>query len=881
MSQRIDERAQTILYHALGADFKQGLALFEKHFAAAEADFQIKELETLLFVLGDNTLHNMQRPAWYHYYLARMAYQQWNPTLVEEHLHKAVIDESQRLLPVQSGLGELLETRKTLLNGKNRILQGDWSVGISLLEQAGISASAQGESSLQLEAQQAKAATYIAWARADGGWQEPAGQPLIRWLERLLMIFLLPLYLVLWIILKARRMAVLSKPAWRYGMYYSNWPIFWYYQQAYRSLSLPLGAEADLPSSQVFRSQMMKADLLHRLLADRLAQEIYQRERDLLPERANNITRYRKAQILLGMGRMKIQSKQYALARQPLSEARGIFASLQDWNSWAYCVLLLGQIAMLTGTSRIALRNYTIAAQVFRKKRDLAGLSETLECLYEFGQSGIPAPLVEPFRRVMHSIQPKTFTVRMPGRLFEWLQLASWLLPVAVLLGLASVISYLIIRAPVTGLESLWQAVISWQALFVFIGVWLGVGLVQMLLGLVGLASALQARRMSLDYITVGQEALEYRSTLPDRSAILPWGELEAYLSVERGWWGKPGEATSFEHLHSAQIKAILLPGTTNRYQELQQAVRQKVTLNPQLFHLNRIGIEILVLVLLSAIVFLGAFALAQRPLPQLNVSIRAWLAATITLFYYFVLLAITSRWVTHFFEVAYATAGNQVKRLSWITAALALAWIGVGLVLKPALMMWSPLVVGWGVLLLISLLLHSGILSHLTSKSLQLGLRAGIYLLAVLLLMRLVLPISINLYAFTYFGAASGYASGYPMPPPSDLRSEYFRHMRLAGIWMNRIDSTHPFAYAYLGYAEYWDGQYDQSLAFYERGMRSFTPFQAPPDFDYCRALAYSKMGASEQTSRACASFNAAGTHDTNCERLFPEESGVCKGLP
>jgi hypothetical protein len=880
MSQRIDEKHQTILYHALGANFKQGLALFEEHFAAEESDFQIEALESLLAVLGDSTLHDMHRQAWHSYYSARLAFMRWKPALVDQRLKEASIDESQELLPILPDLLELLEIRKSLLEGKNRILQGDWIRGITLLERAGQSAAAKGETAILLEADDARAAAYIAWARASGDWQKPAHSPLTHWLQRLLLIFLLPLYLALWIFLKARGLAILSKPAWRYGIYYSNWPIFWYYQQAYRAKTRQTSNTADQTSTDSFRTQMMWADLLRRLLADRQVNEIYQGELDQLPEKDDDITRYRKAQILQGLAGIEIHSGRPAATRVLLSEARRSYAALADWNSWAQTVLLLGDVALDAGVLPTALRNYSLAAQVLQQNQDLAGLTEALGRLYQLGETDLPQALAERLSQAVGKIQPKIFTVRMPGRLFDLLQLVSWALPVAVALGCAAVVSYLIIRSPVSGLNNLWQALFSWQSLLILVVVWLGIGLVQALLGLLGLASAQRASRMSLDYIVAAGDALEYRSLVRGRTARLLWGEIDAYLRVERGLWGKPAGALSFERLGSSQDNAIRLPGATTWYRQLQRTVQQKMDRQPQIHRLNGILAEIVLLMLFSALVFLGAFALAQHPLPRLEVSTRAWLASVATFLYYVAILAVTARWVLHFINVAYATAGKP-GRLSWIAAAIAGGLIGIGLLLKPALLMWSPMFVGWGVVLLAAVLPHSAVFAHSSSRLLKWGLRAGVYLLGSLLVLRTILPIAINLYGFTYLGAASGFNPQHPSPPEQSLRSTYFEQMHSAGVWMNRIDPTHPFAYGYLGYAAYWEGNFAQSIAFYDRGARSFTPFQAPPDFNYCRALAYREMGAEQQAQDECRLFNDAGAAGTNCELLFPEAAGACSDLP
>lgn len=871
---RSDERQQTILYHALGADFKQGLALFDENFTAAETNFQIEVLESLLAVLDDSTLHDVHRPAWHHYYAARLAFLQCNPALVEQHLKEATRDESQGLLPVQPGLIKYLELRKTLLEGKNRSMQGDWIKGIALLERARQSAAAQGESALLLEAEEARAAAYIAWARNCGDWQEPAQSSPTRWLQRILLVFLLPLYLAVWITLKVKGMAALARPAWRYGIYYSNWPIFWYYQHAYRLTSHGIG-------SHDFRSRMRRADLLHRLLADHQAREAYQVELDQLPEKCDDITRYRKAQILQGLARIDIQTGRPVAAHALLSEARHSYAALKDWNSWAQTVLLLGDVALSADALPAALRNYSLAAQVLQQNQDLAGLTEALGSLYRLEDAGLPQALDERLSQTVSKIQPKTFTVRMPGGLFDLLQLASWVLPVVVALGCAAVVSYLITRAPVSGLNSLWQALLGWQTLLILAGIWLGIGLVQTLLGLLGLVSALRSGQMSLDYIVAGDDVLEYRSLVRERTAQLPWAEVKTYLRVERGLWGKPSGAISFEQLRDSQGKAIRLPGTATWYQPLQRTVQRKMKEQPRIYRLNGILVEIMLLMFFSALVFLGAFALAQRPIPRFEVSTRAWLAATATFFYYVTILVITGRWVLHFSEVAYATFGKHTRRLSWIAAALAGGLIGIGLLLKPALLMWSPMFVGWGMMLLAAVLSHSVIAPHSPSRLLQRGLQAGFFLLGSLLVLRTILPIAINLYAFTYLGAASGFNPQQPNPPEQNLRSAYFEQMRSAGGWMNRIDPTHPFAYGYLGYAEFWDGNYAQSLAFYDRGVRSFAPFQAPPDFNYCRALAYQEMGAEQQAQDECRLFNAANAAGTNCERLFPEAADTCVGQP
>jgi hypothetical protein len=251
---------------------------------------------------------------------------------------------------------------------------------------------------------------------------------------------------------------------------------------------------------------------------------------------------------------------------------------------------------------------------------------------------------------------------------------------------------------------------------------------------------------------------------------------------------------------------------------------------------------------------------LTQGIIPVLSTAAHAWLASSITAGAFVIQFCVIGGWISHYIRVQGEV--TSAARLVPIASLLGLLLIVIGVFGRLFVFLFGPLLIFSGATLLFCAarsLRHRGPrrqqrLATLTAGAVLVG---GLWLIG-----RTMLPILINMQAFTYLQAAGKLNPASPLTPAA--RTEYFERMEQAGKWMTQIDPTYFFGYGYIGYVHYFransgeskTANYKASVEAYDQAIRvSGDNFI---DYYYCRALAHHKLGNESQSREDCRTFVA-----------------------
>jgi tetratricopeptide (TPR) repeat protein len=868
-----------ILYHALGANLTEGIRRFETSFLAAESEYHLDDIDSLLDLLADPTLHEPRRLAWYHYFKIRRE-------LLRYHLK-----EAKRLLDAEIEIDPedipMLQPRLRLLQGQIKVMRGEWIAGITILDQVVSDVQANGEAVLTATAEEWIARAYLGRAQSAGGWEEPTSHGIDGMSHRFWDFVLLPFYAIVWVYLGWRNERELWRPMRRYGANYSNWPIFWYYLQASRALNRAREIAPHSDTTRRFRLEIMQLGLSRYLLALRETADKCTRLLETLPvaaqyERA--VVKHEFAQVLLRLHRTKTWSH-HAGEGQPIENAgqllediHSVYAAVGDNHSIAYVDLLLGDVCLTTTDPEAALDRWQAALRAFSNEvhPDIAGTAEALGRVYSILDGKYPQAIKDRARTLLQGIERQVFVVRLTNRLFRIIQSAGWVVPMLLVLAIAIPVNRFAALSSTEEMRDLAHTTFSLTGLAIGGAAIFAAAILSALLGLLGLVCSLRAETIRLDYFVVDQSALCRYDSTGVRQAMLCWEEITSYLRIERELWLTATKPWSFVFLRDVHGTGVHVPCTTAWFGHLQEQIERLVGHAPNQYRLPRFGLQFLGLAIVVSVTAAASIILTQGNLPRISVPVRAWSASFLTFAHWLILIAVVTKWIIHYVHVNCEVVPGPQLALAGGLSGIVL--IVAGSMARPLVLMWGPVFVACGTLLLLAICnCYYGSCLLLSRRILVAVASATIVLIGFYLVLRSMLPILVNAQAFTYLGVAGNMDLSGPTQPEALSRSTCFERMGQAGQWMVAVDSTYSFGYMYIGYTAYYEGSYQASLDAFNRAI-DHSGKTVPADFFYCRALAYHKLGLTAPAGADCEVFvSAQKTDKTTCELLFPEDSGLC----
>lgn len=856
MTRHLDDTTLLVLYHALGTNLSKGLQLFEAAFLDAASDYRLGDIDALLDLLADPTLHDERRLSWHHYYTARKALLQWRPQEIEESLEKAEV--SPKDAPV-------LQPRLELLRGQVQVMRGEWATGLATLKRVTGAFRSASETTLVAEAEEWTARAFSGRAQSSGGWAVSRLRGLAAWLRRVLTVIALPLYVPILIYLWVTGAREFWQPAIHYGADYSNWPVFIYYLRAFRALTRASRVVSDSDPDRAFRLKIMQAELWRRLPAACAASEAYE---ELLEPLSDKEAGYQVALLKHGLAQVLLDLNELERAQQLLDEARVAYAELNDARAVAHVDLLLGDIATRTGSLEAALPLWKSSLNVFEDQQDAVGLAEGLSHCYAVLESD-DVPAKQGFLNLIQGIERQVFAVRLPNRLFDLLQLLGWIIPILVTLSLMAYAAYFILHAEAADMWQMARFILSLRGVLVAGGIVLAAVVLNTLVGLVGLASTLWTEAARLDFFVLDKSALHRYDFSSRELESLSWSAVTTYIRVERAVWRKPASTLSFDYLHDAEGNSMRLPGTTAWFGHLQREVEGHVGQPPQCFRLRWYGGA---LVGFMALALSLSYALIEGIIPGVSVAVHAWLASLLLAGAYVGTAFVTGNWILHYIRV-----GRQVTPASRLVPAVSLLGVclfGLGAFGRRILFVTNSLAVFWGVVLLLGLVagLRPSKGGPNWRRPLATAVGGTVLLVGTWLILRALLPILLAIQAFTYLRAVHGLDPN--QPHYQAARADYFEHIGQAGEWAVTIDPTFYQGYGYLGYARYFQGDYEASVAAYTQGLR----FGSSAFILHCRALAYHALGDEANAQRDLQlylKYHRPG-EIPGCQSLFPETAGI-----
>lgn len=861
MIRHLDDMALTILYHALGSDLTEGIKLFEVSFFEAESNYHLNDIDSLLDLLADPTLHDPRRLAWRHYFNIRKELLQWHLSKADK-LLDAQIDIETKDIPA-------LQPRLNLLRGQAKVMHGDWIAGLNILERVASAEQSAKEMSFEADLYEWIARAYMGRVVSSGGWNEIKNHGAGALFQRALNIIMMPFYAFIWIYLRRINAYEFWQSLRCYGMDSTNWPIFWYYLRASRALFRAKQITPSADSDRIFRLEIMQADLMRQLLAGGEAVAIYQKWLDRLPQKG---AEYSVALLKHGQAQTLLDQGENPKAQMLLEQARQVYSELENKRASAYVDLLLGDIAFQSKSIEHALNQWDSALTILKEHQDTIGLAEGLSRCYAILEGAYTDQVKQRASKLVHSVGRQVFTVRVTNRLLNLLQLMAWITPILVAFALAVMLTNYVFQA---SLQEAWaraRLILLGQGLLVAITVIFATGITNVLLGLIGLAYTLRTNAIRLDFIALDETALYYYDFNGNQQACFPWSEIQTYLRIEREIGLRPSPSLSYDYICTTTSQTIRLPAVTTWFSQLQQEAEHRIGRAPQSYRLHWFGIQFIAVNVLMDATVATAFIFTQVAILGISVSTRAWLASLLMAGAHIGLFYITAGWLLHYIRVHYHV--TPVSRFALIVGGLSAIMIGLGIFAKSLVFLWAPSLIFWGTILLYGLVHRIGYHRSNKQQRLMTIFQGGVLVIGTLLVLRALLPMLINWQALTYLGAAGKFDPDNPTILSQEVRTSYFEKMGRLGQWMIRIDPTYPFGYGYVGYERYFEGDYETSIAAYNQAIY-FTGFRAPRDYYYCRALAYYKLGDTyymQQDSQVFENIESSGK--TMCEILFPEEA-------
>ena len=879
MSDRLDDTTKSVIYHALGWDLSEGLRRIDTAFCEAEDDFDLSTIDDLLDILSDRTLQKEERLAWFRYYSARRALMLGLSRPVEAFLAEAKTGS------FKVGFENIVAPRKNVLwecrlgymVGQITVMGGDLIQGLDLLRLASGQAAEAKDGTLEGRIQEALARAHIVRARSFGGWDRGQDRGAARLLRAAMTAVLFPFYAFVCAYLRAIGTRELWPAVLRYGAEFSNWPIFWHYLNAHRALGR---AQALAPASarnRTLRIQIMQADLLRELCAPRRALRIYE---DLLANPALRDATYLSALIQHAQAQALLDTGQTVEARADLDTARQAFLKLEhrDQRAAAYIDLLLGDIALQGRNAEEALEHWESALQVFTEQGDMAGLAQVASHSYQVMDRRFSDALQERAGRLVRGMPRRIFPVRVTDRIFAVLQGLTWAGPVLILLGMAVAISTYAVNVSLEESSAQARSVVLGGQVPVVVAVVLVALLCNAAWGIIGLLYTLRRPAIHLDLIAIDEKGLYRYDFAGQEKDRLAWSDITTHLRVERDLGIKPAASLSFVVVCAEMGRPFRLPAATAWFAHLQEEIERHTGRTGEILRLRWFGPLFLAIILLMGVAAAATFRLTEGSLSFVSIPVHTWAASLLWLIVHLVLFWIIGRWPLHFLKV-YSRI-TPASRFVPVVALLGACLAGLAIVAQSVIFLLAPSLILLGTILLTGAV-HQARLAFFPG----LAGRAGALvpgLVAVvggLLVLRALLPIVINWGALTYLEAAQKYEPDNALMLTPAERAVYFSTMDEAGRWMVAINPTYPFGHGYIGYADYFRGNYRESIARYSRAINLGRP-NVQWDYYQCRAAAYARLGNEKLARQDCATFKQKpGYKGPICETLFPEDALVCAG--
>jgi hypothetical protein len=311
------------------------------------------------------------------------------------------------------------------------------------------------------------------------------------------------------------------------------------------------------------------------------------------------------------------------------------------------------------------------------------------------------------------------------------------------------------------------------------------------------------------------------------------------------------------------------LPGTTAWFGHLQREVEDRVGWPPQCYRLHWHGGTFIAFM---GLIFALSYVLIDISVPGLSVAAHAWLASLLPAGSFLGISYAMGNWILHYIRVGYRV--TLASRFVPVASLLGLFLFGLGVWGRRFLFPTHPLVIFWGVAILFGLAqrLRRSEGGSSWRRPLATAVEGVVLVVGLGLVLRTLLPVLLNVQAFTYTRAIRSLA-----PSQADYetaRAEYFERMGWAGKWMAAIDPTFSQAYGYVGAAHYYQGDYEASVAAYSQNIR----LSRPTSIFYCRALAYHALGDEASAQRDLQLYLKDHTPGEipGCQSLFPEAAGT-----
>ncbi len=860
MAWKLDDAKLIILYHALGANLSQGLIQFEVAFQKAATAYRLDDIDALLDLLADPTLQDGRRLVWHHYYRARKALLQWQPQQIDR-----ILDQVE----LQQADAPLLEPRLILLRGQARVMCGDWVDGLVALKRATGLLQAIGASSLVAEAEEWTARSFQGRAQSSGSWATFGKHKLSLFFRYGLGFILLPFYLPVLLYLKMTGAGYFWQATFRYGADYSNWPIFVYYLRAFRAINRAVQLASSIDSDRSLRLEIMRADLLRQIMAFEAAAATYQELLDNLPEKGGH---YQTALLKQGLAQVRLDLDKVTEADVLLQAVYTSYKTLNHQRGIAQVDLLRGDIAFQTQSIDTALSLWRRSLDFFEARQDASGMAAGLRRCYTV-LDGTDSPVVkEQVSTLLHTIKRQVFPIRLSNRLFNLLQLLGWATPILVMLGIIANSANFVTQASRTEMRQAAWDILSWKSLMVVGAILLIVAMINILLGLFGLISTLFTESTRLDFITIDQMGVRRYNYAGREQVCLPWSDITTYLIVERALWHTPTDTLSFDYLRKSSGKPLRLPGTITWFKYLQQEVGRHIQHPPRRYRLRWFGGVLLVLM---AVISALSFMLTDAIIPGVSVTGHAWLASLISAGAFVGICLVTASWISHYIKVGYCVTPSRqfVPGISLLGMFLVVLGIAGKRLLFPS----SSLVIFWGVALLFALVqvVHHSTDGPTWRRPLATAAGGVIAVVGGWFVLRALLPILLLLQAFTYAGAVHKL---YPEQAVNDPgRAIYFAGMGQTGKWMVAIDPNLYQGYGYMGYAYYFQGDYQASVDAYSNAIR-ISGSHLNYGFFYCRALAYHALGENIRATQDLKRYETQHTPGDipGCQSFFPEAIGI-----
>lgn len=868
MSPPLTTRRVSILYHSLGKQVDEGLAIFDTDFGDAEAEYRLQDVETLLEVIRDRTLQDERLVHWHHYYAARAALLLWQLDEAAAHLEAIGSpggDDRQRLEP-----------RLKLLDGQLKVMAGQWAAGRGTLKKAIAGFRDAGERTLPADAYEYMAQAYLMQAQGAGSWagqQLAAGARIGRWLARLSS---LPVLAVLFVVLWIQRAPLFFAPAVRFAGDFTNWPVFRDYLYAFRALQQARRLADRADPERRFRLDLMQAELLRSLTAYDDAYRAYTG----LHQAWQQGSPYQKALINHGRARalmemqasgIRVPDDDHDSPKAMLEQARETYARFKDERAMAHVDLLLGDLALTEGRVDEALDRWGQSVRVAAAKREPVGLADGLDrCYRQLGSQPVEG-VADRLLEIIEDVDTKAFSARLPNRLFRALRWTVWLAPLlAVIAGLLLMQRWLGTHER-SSYRDLATLLLSWRGLVGALALVLLSMAVNSAVGVIGLLATLFVPATRLDTFTIDDQGLAQVDAAGGRVAAVAWDGISAHLRVQRAVWSRPTAPLSFDCLRSEAGPPVSVPATTRWFGQLQDEIEEHTGKKPQVYALKAFGgLPVIYLGLAFPVTFV---ILDLAFYPTLSVDAHAITAVAYMLASFLAVAYVTHRWIGHYVRVYRQTVEPvQFAVVAWLVGILLVV---LSFVFARAVYPLQALPAAWGISVLAHWVSAPGA-SQRTRRQWQLERigQAAILLCGLLLLWQQVAPTLLHLAAFTYGGAVQKLDPD--QPGEAAERRLSFQHMAAVSRWMLAIDGDSRVAPGFLAVAEHAQGNYAAAIAAYT----DYLDRTEAVEMHDCRALAYAELGRQQEAREDWTAYGTPCDMEPHyCDRYFPQaRDRVCE---